>query len=77
MTGKPLTTIPMSSKPRTRGVFERYDYRLGCLAIRKDDSWYVAIPNGCGIRCKSEEEARNEAQFINLTSDDEERQSWR
>lgn len=77
MTGKPLTTTPMFSGPRISGKFERYDYRLGCLAIRKDEHWWVACPNGIGIRCVSEQEARDYAQFLNLTADDDERQSWR
>lgn len=70
-------TTPMSSGPRIKGVFERYDHRLGCLAVRKDDHWWVCCPNGIGIRCASEEEARNYAQFINLTAADDERETWR
>jgi hypothetical protein len=70
-------TIAMSSKPRIKRSFERYDWRLGCLAIRKDEHWWVSIPNGDGIRCASEEEARNVAQFINLTATDEEKEEWR
>ena len=64
-------------KPRTKGLFERYDRKMGCLAVRKDERWWVVLPNGDAIRCKSEEEARNEAQFMNLTASDEERLSWR
>lgn len=69
-------TTPMSFSPKIKGVFERYDLRMGCLAIRKDEHWWISIPNGSGIRCKSEEEARNGAQFINLTATDEERDEW-
>ena len=77
MTALQSMTIPMSLKPRISGMFERYDHRMGCLAIRKGEHWYIAVPNGQGIRCKSEEEARNDAMFLNLTATDEERLSWR
>lgn len=76
MTDPLLMTTPMYLKPRINRAFERYDYKLGCLAVRKDSAWWISIPNGQGIRCSSEEEARNGAQFINLTADDE-RETWR
>lgn len=58
-------------------MFERYDYRLGCLAVRHDDGWWVVYPSGKAERMKSEYEARTIAMCNNLTATDEERQSWR
>lgn len=60
-----------------KGVFERYDYRMGCLAVRKDEKWWVSYPNGDGQRAASEYEARTIAMCNNLTATDEERQEWR
>lgn len=77
MTGALSMITPMSSGPRIKRKFERYDHRMGCLAVRSEDHWWVSCPNGDGIRCASEEEARNYAQFINLTADDDERETWK
>lgn len=59
-----------------KGVFERYDHRMGCLAIRKDDRWWVAYPNGAGEPVKSEYEARTIAMCNNFTATDAEREEW-
>lgn len=68
-------TIPTFSK-RVRRAFEPYDSRIGCVACRKEDHWWIAVPNGEGIICPSEQAARDGAQFINLTADDDERATW-
>lgn len=60
-----------------RGVFERYDHRLGCLAIRHNERWWVAYPNGFGEPVDSEYEARTLAQTNNLTATEEEREEWK
>jgi hypothetical protein len=60
-----------------KGVFERYDHRMGCLAVRKDDRWWVCYPNGSAKRVKSEEEARTIAMCNNLTASPDEREEWR
>lgn len=59
------------------GVFERYDHRVGCLAVRKDDKWWIAYPNGAGEPAESEYEARTLAQYTNLTATDDERETWK
>lgn len=66
----------MSFNPKIKDIFECYDAKFGCLAIRKDERWWIAVPDGSGIRCKSEQESRDGAQFLNLTVTDEEWEEW-
>lgn len=67
---------PIPSKQSTVRMFEAYDHKMGCVAVRHDEHWWVVRPNGLGTKVASEYEARTEAQCINLTATDEERESW-
>lgn len=58
----------ITSKPIS-GIFERYDSRMGSMAVRVDERWFVSLPNGAGIPCSSREEARNRAEFLNITQE--------
>ena len=61
--------------------FERYDYRLGCLAVRCERSgwWYVVSPAGYILSRHGTDEAaaRRHADLANAAATDAERQSWR
>lgn len=57
---------------------ERHDPSAGCLILSKGGKWLVVAPNG-KVLCvmPSEYEARNEAQYRNLTATPEELEEWR
>ena len=57
--------------------FMSYDYRMGCVAVYRDGTWYCVEPTGKAKVCHSERTAELLAQHKNLTATAEERDEWR
>jgi len=68
-----MTQVGYSTRPKgityARRV-ESYDPSIGCLAIRLNE-WVVVMPDGSILARfgDNEYEARNQAQYVNLTCD--------
>lgn len=66
------------TKRRRLFSVDPYDAALGCLATRFNGEWVVTCPDGRISSRHGDDEtaARNQAQYLNLTADDTERERW-